>query len=63
MVSVAGKADLQVFVQLGAKINSKFWSIPRLSEARTHWTKRLISCEKDWQWLSRQRVVMLNFVC
>jgi len=24
MVSVAGKADLQVFVQLGAKINIKF---------------------------------------
>jgi len=27
-----------------------------------HWTERLISCQKDWWWLSRQRVVMLNFV-
>ena len=33
--------------------SSKFWSTPGLSEARTHWTERLISCVKDWQWLSR----------
>jgi len=32
-----------------------------LSKARTHWTKQLIWCQKDWLWLSRQRVVMLNF--
>ena len=25
---------------------SKFWSTPGLSEARTHWTERLISCQK-----------------
>jgi len=25
---------------------SKFWSTPVLSEARTHWTERLISCQK-----------------
>ena len=41
---------------------NKFWSTPGLSEARTHWTERLISCQKDWRWLSKQRVVMLNFV-
>ena len=41
---------------------SKFWSTPGLSEARTHWTERLISCQKDWRLLSKQRVVMLNFV-
>ena len=41
---------------------SKFWSTPGLSEARTHWTQRLISCQKDWGWLSTQRVVVLNFV-
>jgi len=28
----------------------------------THWTERLISGQKDWRWLSRQRVIMLNFV-
>jgi len=41
---------------------SKFWSTSGLSEARTHWTERLISCQKDRVWLSRQTVVMLNFV-
>jgi len=40
----------------------KFWSTPGLTEARTHWTERLIRCHKGWRWLSRQRVVMLNFV-
>ena len=27
-----------------------------------HWTERLISCQRDWRWLSRQRVVTLNFI-
>ena len=41
----------------------KFRLTSWLSEARTQWTERLISCQKDWGWLSRQRVVVLNFVC
>jgi len=35
---------------------------PHCYLAGFHWTERLISCQKDWQWLSRQRVIMLNLV-
>ena len=55
------------FLVLSTSNNSSLiglWCAPfaTVRSVKTHWTKRLISCQKDWRWLSRQRVVMLNFV-
>ena len=41
---------------------SKFWSTFGLSEARTHWTERLISCQKRLTIVIKAKVVILNFV-
>ena len=46
--------------------NFRHWSAEASSDRLLGWAntgiERFISCQKDWRWLSRQRVVMLTFV-